>query len=48
MHPLHISTSFDAGAIEVISLADPQDIQLKIRPDNAMIQSETGGLSTVM
>ena len=35
MHPLHISTSFDAGAIEVISLADPQDIQLKIRPDNA-------------
>jgi murein tripeptide amidase MpaA len=35
MHSLHISTSFDAGAIEVISLADPQDIQLKIRPDNA-------------
>ena len=35
MHPLHISTSFDAGAIEVSSLADPQDIQLKIRADNA-------------
>lgn len=35
MHPLHISTSFDAGAIEVLSLADPQDIQLKIRADNA-------------
>jgi len=35
MHSLHISSSFDAGAIEVVSLADPQDIQLKIRPDNA-------------
>ncbi|MBT3067002.1 M14-type cytosolic carboxypeptidase [Rhodoferax sp. U11-2br] len=35
MHPLHISTSFDAGAIEVVSLVDPQDIQLKIRADNA-------------
>ena len=35
MHSLHISNSFDAGAIEVVSLADPQDIQLNIRPDNA-------------
>jgi len=35
MHSLHISSSFDAGAIEVVSLADPQDIQLNIRPDNA-------------
>ncbi|MDO8457401.1 MAG: M14-type cytosolic carboxypeptidase [Burkholderiaceae bacterium] len=30
---LTISTQFDAGAIEVVSLANPQDIQLKIRPD---------------
>jgi murein tripeptide amidase MpaA len=35
MSPLHISTAFDAGAIEVISLADPADIQLHIRKDNA-------------
>ena len=35
MHSLHISSSFDAGAIEVVSLADPQDIQLNIRRDNA-------------
>ncbi len=35
MPQLHISTAFDAGAIEVISLADPQDIQLHIRVDNA-------------
>jgi murein tripeptide amidase MpaA len=35
MHPLSISSQFDAGAIEVVSLVDPQDIQLKIRPDNA-------------
>ena len=35
MPTLHISCGFDAGAIEVISLADPQDIQLNIRPDNA-------------
>nr|WP_315237028.1 M14-type cytosolic carboxypeptidase [uncultured Albidiferax sp.] len=35
MNPLHISSQFDAGAIDVISLADPQDIQLQIRPDNA-------------
>ena len=35
-HPqLHISTSFDAGAIEVLSLADPADIRLNIRHDNA-------------
>ena len=35
MTPLHISTQFDSGAIEVLSLADPQDIQLNIRRDNA-------------
>jgi len=35
MNPIHISRAFDAGAIDVVSLADPQDIQLNIRPDNA-------------
>lgn len=35
MTSLHISTQFDSGAIEVLSLADPGDIQLNIRPDNA-------------
>ncbi|MCB8747234.1 hypothetical protein LHU53_09970 [Rhodoferax sp. U2-2l] len=35
MNPIHISSRFDAGAIEVLSLADPQDIQLHIRRDNA-------------
>jgi len=35
MSTLHISTAFDSGAIEVLSLADPQDIQLNIRRDNA-------------
>ena len=35
MTALHISSQFDAGAIEVLSLGDPQDIQLKIRSDNA-------------
>ena len=35
MTQLHISTAFDSGAIEVISLADPADIQLHIRRDNA-------------
>jgi murein tripeptide amidase MpaA len=35
MTPLHISSAFDAGAIEVLSLADPSDIQLNIRRDNA-------------
>ena len=35
MTPFHISTSFDSGAIEVLSLADPADIQLNIRKDNA-------------
>ena len=30
-----ISTSFDSGAIKVVSLTDPLDIQLNIRPDNA-------------
>ena len=32
---LHISTAFDSGAIDVISLADPGDIRLNIRADNA-------------
>ena len=31
MTVLHISTAFDAGAIEVVSLADPADIRLNIR-----------------
>ncbi len=35
MTALHISSAFDAGAIEVLSLADPRDIQLNIRRDNA-------------
>ncbi|TXT33981.1 MAG: peptidase M14 carboxypeptidase A [Comamonadaceae bacterium] len=35
MTKFHISSQFDAGAIEVLSLADPQDIQLNIRRDNA-------------
>lgn len=35
MTALHISSAFDAGAIEVLSLADPRDIQLHIRRDNA-------------
>ena len=35
MTSLHISSHFDSGAIEVVSLRDPHDIQLKIRPDNA-------------
>ncbi|MCF8210040.1 MAG: hypothetical protein K9K38_11655 [Rhodoferax sp.] len=35
MPPLHISAQFDSGAIEVISLADPGDIQLRIRKDTA-------------
>lgn len=30
---MHISANFDAGNIEVISLEDKQDVQLKIRPD---------------
>jgi murein tripeptide amidase MpaA len=35
MTALHISTAFDSGAIEVVSLADAGDIQLNIRSDNA-------------
>ena len=35
MPTLHISSQFDAGAIEVVSLANPQDIGLNIRRDNA-------------
>ena len=35
MAQLSISTSFDAGAVDVVSLADPNDIQLNIRSDNA-------------
>ena len=33
--PLHISTSFDSGGIDVVSLAHPGNIQLNIRKDNA-------------
>lgn len=32
---MKISSNFDAGAIEVVSLADPQDIRLRLRADNA-------------
>ena len=35
MTSLHISTAFDSGSIEVVSLADPANIQLNIRRDNA-------------
>lgn len=35
MQSLHISTQFDSGAIEVVSLERADDIQLRIRPDNA-------------
>jgi murein tripeptide amidase MpaA len=35
MNLLHISSAFDSGAIEVLSLADPADIQLRIRSDHA-------------
>jgi murein tripeptide amidase MpaA len=35
MTALHISSAFDSGAIEVLSLADPRDIQLRIRKDSA-------------
>ncbi len=33
---LTISTQFDSGAIEVVSLVDPQDIQLNIRADQGV------------
>ncbi|NVO05060.1 MAG: carboxypeptidase family protein [Rhodoferax sp.] len=35
MTALHISTAFDSGSIEVLSLQDPRDIRLQIRQDNA-------------
>jgi len=35
MSLLHISTGFDAGSIDTVSLDDPQNIQLNIRRDNA-------------
>ncbi|MFY8042605.1 MAG: M14-type cytosolic carboxypeptidase, partial [Rhodoferax sp.] len=35
MHKLHISTQFDSGAIEVVHLERTDDIQLRIRNDNA-------------
>ena len=35
MTALHISSCFDSGAIEVVSLADHRNIQLRIRSDNA-------------
>ena len=35
MNTLHISTQFDSGAIEVVSLSDHRNIALNIRADNA-------------
>jgi murein tripeptide amidase MpaA len=35
MTALHISTAFDSGSIEVLSLEDPRNIRLHIRKDNA-------------
>lgn len=35
MTQLHISSAFDSGAIEVVSLSDPADVQLRIRRDSA-------------
>lgn len=35
MPHLHISTQFDSGAIEVLSLDNPRNIELNIRADNA-------------
>ena len=35
MSQLHISTQFDSGAIEVVRLERADDIQLRIRKDNA-------------
>jgi murein tripeptide amidase MpaA len=35
MTALHVSSQFDSGAIEVVSLSDHRNIELKIRPDNA-------------
>ena len=35
MPPLHISSQFDSGAIEVVSLDDPRNIELRIRRDTA-------------
>lgn len=32
---MKINHGFDAGAIEVVSLKDPQNIRLRLRPDNA-------------
>lgn len=32
---MRISSNFDSGAIEVVSLDDPQDIRLRLRADNA-------------
>lgn len=32
---ISISCQFDAGAIDVVSLSNPADIQLRLRPDNA-------------
>ena len=35
MPSISITSQFDAGAIDVVSLSDPQDIQLRLRPDIA-------------
>ncbi|GLS02878.1 hypothetical protein GCM10007860_00210 [Chitiniphilus shinanonensis] len=32
---IHLSTAFDSGAVSVLSSADPADIRLALRPDNA-------------
>ncbi len=32
---MRISSAFDAGAIEVLELDDPQNIRLRLRADNA-------------
>ena len=41
---LHISSTFDSGAVEVLSLADHADIRLRIRPDTAS-PSPSGSIS---
>ena len=35
MTPIHISSTFDSGAIDVVSTTDPANITLNIRADNA-------------
>jgi hypothetical protein len=40
MSRLSITSQFDAGAIEVVSLEDAQHIQLRLRPDVAAAFSQ--------